>query len=964
MPSIMFHIDSMHPDVQQTILRSRLLARLERCPTPGVIAITAPSGYGKTTLLRQWSHRTPTLWMTASAATRTSPPLEVMLCERLERDGLLGGTAWRALNLVAQLESIVSALPDGAVIVVDCCERLRAGDEQTLHELAQRLRGTQRLVVAARRWRSFPIAHLVAANRAISIDANELQFDALECEALATQSESGDVFEQAQRTAEGWPVALALAARSPNGPSSIERWIDELLSTLPAPLETALAEAAALDTWSVAEADALSCALPKGWLTKALDAGLPLSELGLGSYRPHALLRQTLETRLSQRPERHTFLHQRAAQRNFEAGQFESALEHYRRISSWEDVWNVLAVWLPKLDDRGEYRRVLEVLEPLPWNAMPQPIGGFAALSCVQCGVFAPLHDQLARTLDDARGRLARSILAARQGDYTAQRRHAERGLELEATSSVRARLLTLYAASFVPDGQLGRAVKVCESALRETEATGDLNAQGVVLYILHCLYGEQRRWAEHDQLLERTLNVYEALEFPPTAAPVLLDRARRSMILGRTTTLRQDLERAQALCANSHTVIEAHWIELLGDLALLERRTPEAIAAYERSIVAFERFGVHRMVPKVRLKIAEAALQRDAPEVAESNWQQARDGIPELPPWLRSGLSFVRGRLELSAGRAQEAMEAFEAVGWTSYDPTHAPRALAHRVALAQRTGRDAHLSARTLRSAVETLTNGVGTALWDEERTLRPMLGVALEVPTAPALTTPRRELAPLERCVPLRVEALGTYRVWVGDQLVTPRLAKARELLLWLVLNGPGTRDQLVTALWDGSREPRHQEYFRTALKRLRAALASSPDVTFQPLSTENGRYALHDDFEVTCDVLQLRTVDETASEAALRLLEGYRGELLPGLVSEWLEHERQRCLHHAVALSVTMASTWESTAPHKAMTLLERALELDPWNDELFETLIALYRRWGEGLRERQYQRRRQGLLNAT
>jgi LuxR family transcriptional regulator, maltose regulon positive regulatory protein len=184
------------------------------------------------------------------------------------------------------------------------------------------------------------------------------------------------------------------------------------------------------------------------------------------------------------------------------------------------------------------------------------------------------------------------------------------------------------------------------------------------------------------------------------------------------------------------------------------------------------------------------------------------------------------------------------------------------------------------------------------------------------------------------------------------------------LWLVLNGPASRDQIVTALWDGSREPRHLEYFRTAVKRLRVALGANPDVNFAPLAIENGFYTLHDAFEVTCDVLELRAADEPSSESTIQLLEGFRGALLPGLASEWLELERQRCVHHAVTLSVTTARVWENTAPHRAMTLLEHALELDPWNDALFESLIALYRRWGEGLRERQYQRRRQHLLDAN
>uniref|UniRef100_UPI001C3037D5 hypothetical protein n=1 Tax=Deinococcus sp. GbtcB9 TaxID=2824754 RepID=UPI001C3037D5 len=50
-------------------------------------------------------------------------------------------------------------------------------------------------------------------------------------------------------------------------------------------------------------------------------------------------------------------------------------------------------------------------------------------------------------------------------------------------------------------------------------------------------------------------------------------------------------------------------------------------------------------------------------------------------------------------------------------------------------------------------------------------------------------------------VRIAVLGNFTVTVNGTVVQIRLRKSRELLAFLCLQGAATRDQLMSALWDG-------------------------------------------------------------------------------------------------------------------------------------------------------------------
>jgi predicted ATPase len=89
-------------------------------------------------------------------------------------------------------------------------------------------------------------------------------------------------------------------------------------------------------------------------------------------------------------------------------------------------------------------------------------------------------------------------------------------------------------------------------------------------------------------------------------------------------------------------------------------------------------------------------------------------------------------------------------------------------------------------------------------------------------------------------LRIRALGAFAVW-RDGAAVPfeawRSAKARELLLYLVLHGPRSREQIGLALWPEASDAQVRNVFHVTLHAMRRALGGRDWVVF-----DGGAYAL--------------------------------------------------------------------------------------------------------------------------
>ncbi len=208
--------------VPRTALVERLLA--SRAP---IIAVVAPPGYGKTTLLAQWSERNERRSAWVSLDDRDNDPAFLLsyLAAALDRVDPIEPSVVRSLaspgmvataRIIPLFAAILSSRSAPFSLVIDHLEFVH--NRQCLDaivELALHLPGGSQLAVASRTEPPLPMAHLRAHGRVIEIGADDLAMGPVEAQALLAGTEvelrAADLTTLIERT-EGWPVGLYLAA--------------------------------------------------------------------------------------------------------------------------------------------------------------------------------------------------------------------------------------------------------------------------------------------------------------------------------------------------------------------------------------------------------------------------------------------------------------------------------------------------------------------------------------------------------------------------------------------------------------------------------------------------------------------------------------------------------------------------------------------------------------------------------
>jgi LuxR family maltose regulon positive regulatory protein len=212
-----------------TVPRVDLLGRLEASSGVPVVAIAAPPGYGKTTLLVQWAARDPRPFVWLSIDGRDNDPVVLLtyIAVALDRSEPIDCAVFRALALpgapiaetvVPRLGSAISARTLPTVIVLDDAQLLQ--NRECLDHVAtlvEHLANGSQLTIASRGESPLPVARLRAEGRVLEIGAADLAMDPQEAASLLRGAEvevSEAQCAELNRRTEGWPVALYLAALS------------------------------------------------------------------------------------------------------------------------------------------------------------------------------------------------------------------------------------------------------------------------------------------------------------------------------------------------------------------------------------------------------------------------------------------------------------------------------------------------------------------------------------------------------------------------------------------------------------------------------------------------------------------------------------------------------------------------------------------------------------------------------
>jgi LuxR family maltose regulon positive regulatory protein len=323
--------------------------------------VTAPAGYGKTTLLAQWGEADgrPFAWVSLDAGDNDPLTLLTYVALALNRVEPLGAPVFSALSkrapdvdgtVLPRLGHALATRTQPCVLVLDDTHLLVSPQAcAVLTTLLQHLPAGSQLVLAGRVEPDLPLGRLRAEAMLFELGAADLAFDTTAAEGLLqhagvrlTTDEIGVLVERT----EGWPAGLylaALALRSEGSLAAVEAFVgsdrfvaeyfrNEVLERLSPADARFLRRTSILDRLSGPLCDAvLKTSRSALKLRKLEQSNLFLIPLDRRQawYRYHTLFAEKLRNRLrAEEPELEPELHRRAAAWCAAHGEPEEAIRH------------------------------------------------------------------------------------------------------------------------------------------------------------------------------------------------------------------------------------------------------------------------------------------------------------------------------------------------------------------------------------------------------------------------------------------------------------------------------------------------------------------------------------------------------------------------------------------------------------------------------------------------------------
>ncbi len=390
------------------VTRPRLSGRLSRGSDARLILISAPAGFGKTTLLTAWLAAMDTetrsvAWLSLDESDRQPATFWTYVITALQT--AVPGIGADALTLLQSaqppIETILAAVlnelaatPNAIDLVLDDYHLvdgpdLRAGMVFLLEHLPPHVH----LVISSRADPLLPLARLRARGELVEVRAADLRFTPDEVAAYLNDVIGLDLTAQdidaLEGRTEGWIAALQLAALSMQGRTDIgafiagfagdDRYIvdylvEEVLQRQTQQVRTFLLRTCLLDRLNGALCDAVT-GEPGGKATlESLDRAnlflVPLDD-NRHWYRYHHLFADMLQAHLSdERADEVIELHRRASQWYDQNGQPSPAVRHAVAAGDIERAADLVELAIPALQRNRQEATIRGWLDAIPYEVV------------------------------------------------------------------------------------------------------------------------------------------------------------------------------------------------------------------------------------------------------------------------------------------------------------------------------------------------------------------------------------------------------------------------------------------------------------------------------------------------------------------------------------------------------------------------------------------------------------------
>ena len=387
------------------VARPRLSERLNHGFESKLTLISAPAGFGKTTLLAEWLAAAPAgrrsvAWLSLDVADNQPVTFWTYVVTALQT--VIPGIGASALTLLqepqpppietvlAPLLNELSAVSNDVVLVLDDEHLVDARDIQGgIAFLLEHLPPRIHLVIATRADPALPLARLRGRGELVELRAADLRFTPDEAaaylnEVMGLDLSAPDIAALEGRT-EGWIAALQLAALSMQGRDDIagfiagftgdDRYIvdylvEEVLQRQPERVRSFLLETSILTRMTGPLCDAVTGQDDGKATLEALDRGnlflVRLDDRRMW-YRYHHLFADVLQAHiLDEQPELVPQLHRQACEWYEQNGERPEAIGHALAAGDLERAADLIELSIPALSRGRQEATVRRWLEGLP----------------------------------------------------------------------------------------------------------------------------------------------------------------------------------------------------------------------------------------------------------------------------------------------------------------------------------------------------------------------------------------------------------------------------------------------------------------------------------------------------------------------------------------------------------------------------------------------------------------------
>jgi LuxR family transcriptional regulator, maltose regulon positive regulatory protein len=421
------------PARPNVVLRPRLVERLNGGLHGKLTLISAPAGFGKTTLLSEWLALCgrPVAWLSLDEGDSDPTRFLTYLVAALRTvvpaigEGLLSvlqsSQPPPTEAILTALLNDITAIPDPFVLVLDDYHVIDARlVDQALVFLLDHLPAQMHLVVATREDPPLPLARLRVRNQLTELRAADLRFTPAEAAAFLTEVmgldlSAPDIAALEERT-EGWIAGLQLAALSMQGQPDVSSFIqsfagdhryivdylvDEVLQRQPESVRSFLLQTAILDRLHGPLCDAVTGQEGGNAQLEALHRGnffvVPLDDRRQW-YRYHHLFAEVLHAHVrAEQPGLVHVLHRRASLWYEQHGSVADAIRHALAAQDFARAANLVELAWPAIRRSRQDATLLGWLKALPDEVLHvRPVLGVAyAHVLLSSGVFEGAHERL-----------------------------------------------------------------------------------------------------------------------------------------------------------------------------------------------------------------------------------------------------------------------------------------------------------------------------------------------------------------------------------------------------------------------------------------------------------------------------------------------------------------------------------------------------------------------------------------